>query len=69
MVEGIESDSDGYPEEKCIAPYTVLTSWEDSLDDAWYTHDTPESARHDQCCYTDKYATDESMKIERIHKV
>ena len=33
MVEGIESDSDWYTEEKCIAPYAVFTTRKDSLDD------------------------------------
>lgn len=69
MVEGIDTDSDGYAEEKCIAPYAVFTTRKHSLEDTWYTHDTPESARHDQCCYADEYATDEGMNIERIHKI
>ena len=69
MVEGIESDSDWYTEEKCIAPYSVFTTRKDSLKDAWYAHDTSESARHNERCYADEYATDEGMKIERIHKI
>jgi hypothetical protein len=69
MVESIEPDSDGYTEEKCIAPYSVFTTRKDSLKDAWYTHDTSESARHNKCCYADEHTTDEGMKIERIHKV
>lgn len=69
MVENIEAYSEWYPEEKCIAPYTVFATRKDSLEDAWYTHHTSESARHNECCYADEHTTDEGMKIERIHKV
>ena len=69
MVESIEPDSDGYTEEKCITPYAVFTTRKHSLKDTWYAHDTPESARHNERCYADEYTTDESMNLERIHKI
>lgn len=69
MIEDVETDSEWYPEEKCVSPYLMFTPRENSFNDTRYTHYTTKTTWHDKHSYTYEYAADESVKIERIHKI